>query len=173
MLNKKLLTSLFLLTVITGCDSDDDKSKDTSPSLVGVWNSSCIIDDSYPEDEESSMYTYEFTETEVTLEETIYSDFSCEQQLVKLIISGTYVVGENVTTPSGIDATELDLILTNASNSFGLEYDDYNFTALDLFVIEGTYLYLGDKSESEVDDESETFIRPEDIDYSSALELQE
>lgn len=120
------------------------------------------------------MYAYEFIETEVKVKETIYSGLYCEQQLIELVISGTYVVGESVITPSGVDATELDLILTSASNSFGYEYEDYNYTALDLFVIEGTYLYLGDKSESESDDdESETNIRPEDIDYSSAFELQE
>lgn len=174
MLNKNLLASLLLLTMLTGCDSDDKDDDTTLPTLVGVWNSSCINDDSDPEDEESSLYTYEFTETEVTLKQTIYSGFSCEQQLIELIISGTYVVGESVTTPSGVDATELDFILTSAFNSFGYEYEDYNYTALDLFVIEGTYLYLGDKSESgSDDDESETTIRPEEIDYNSALELQE
>jgi len=60
----------------------------------------------------------------------------------------------------------LDIVLTEISNSTSSEMEDVDYAWLDLFVIEGTYLYLGD-------DSGEDGARPEDIDYSFSLELQE
>ena len=167
MLKKKLLSSLVLIALLAGCDTDDE-NEDASASLIGVWNSTCIVDDSDPDDEESKIVSYEFTETGVKFKNAIYSDVSCDELLIEITASGTYEIGQNVVTPTGVNATEIDLVFTDAESSWGVEIE-YDVTFLELFVIEDTYLYFG----VSVDDESEELTRPTDINFSYWAELQE
>lgn len=163
MLKKKLLGSLVLIALVSGCD---DENEQLPTSLIGVWNSSCVVggdeDSYYP----SSMTTYEFTETEVMLKFGNYSDFSCRELGVQLQFSGTYVIGEDVVTPTGVNATEIDFVLTERTATSEIEIRDIDYTLLKLFVIEGTHVYWGD-------DSGEDGSRPEDIDYSYTLQFQE
>jgi hypothetical protein len=166
MLKKKLLGSLVLIALVSGCDTDDSADELPSESLPGVWKSTCqerVTESGY---EYSSMITYEFTEPEIILKNTYYYDLVCEDFNFESTYSGTYEIGELVSTPNGVDATEIDIVLTERTTSLDLEIEDVDYTLLDLFVIEGTYLYLGD-------DSGEDGARPEDIDYSYSLELQE
>jgi hypothetical protein len=168
MFTKKLFSSLVLITLMAGCDSSDGNKKELNP-LLGEWKATCVADDSDLNDPESSVTSFEFTETEVIIKEVIYSDLICEEILVEINVSGTYDTGEIISTISGIEATEVDLQLTDANLSYvgGIDIDyDYDETSLpQLFVIEDTYLYLGLVLEDG--------IRPEDIDYSYSFELQE
>ncbi|WP_341206554.1 hypothetical protein [uncultured Psychrosphaera sp.] len=163
-----LLSSLLLLIFIAGCSSDKDEPEEviTSP-LFGEWVSSCNSDDTDPEDEESSISRFTFTDTNVTITESIYSGLACERLLIEFTLLGTYKIGELVSTPAGIDATKVDFMLTEGSDTFGNQYDDYDTSFLQLFVIEGTYLYMGDNLGEE---ES---IRPQEIDFSTWLEKVE
>ncbi len=172
MLKEKLLSSLVLIALVSGCALDDEE-KDTPSSLVGIWNSACEVDDSDPEYEESNITSFEFTETELIIKDIIYSDLYCDELLIEFTVSGTYEIGENVVTPTGVDATEIDLILTEVSSSWGHDIEDYNMTLQQLFVREGTYLYFGNSSVELSDEEPEESIRPTDINFSSWLELQE
>jgi hypothetical protein len=161
MLKKKLLGSLVLIALVSGCDNDNENEQ-LPTSLVGTWNSTCVVG----EDDDSYMTTYEFTETEVMLKFSNYYDSTCSDLGVELIFSGTYDVGEDILTPNRIDATEIDIILTERTATSEIEIRDVDFTLLDLFVIEGTYLYWGD-------DSGENGARPTDIDYSYSFEFQD
>jgi hypothetical protein len=168
LLTKNVLSSLLLITLLVGCDSDDSENeKEHAPeSLVGVWSSACIADDSDPGGEESDIFNYEFTETEVIIKNTNYSDLVCGDVFVVTNLYGTYEIGEHVLTPTGVNATEIDLIITETSRSPDNKVTSFNTTFFELFVVEDTYLYMGDDSDDDGGD------RPTDISFSSWLELQ-
>lgn len=163
MLKKKLLSSLVLIALVSGCD---DENEQLPTSLVGVWNSTCEVDGDEDSYHPSYMKTYEFTGTEVMLKFNYYNDFACRDLGIQLQFSGTYEIGEAILTPNGVNATEIDILLTERTATSEVEIRDVDYTVLDIFVMEGTYLYWGDYSGEDGD-------RPTDIDYSYSFEFQD
>jgi len=128
--------------------SIDSGPEPTRPDIDGKWKSDCI----YVQDDEIGIIAhYEFSKDKFKLTLKGYSDNSCSQFQDKVAFSGTTTFGKKLTTPSGFNASELDL-----------HFDDGD-EWVSLVARQGNTLYLTTSSGSK---------RPDDINTDLAYSKQ-
>jgi len=129
-------------------DTDPEEIDPVRPDIDGKWKSDCI----YVQDDEIGIIAhYEFSKDKFKLTLKGYSDNSCSQFQDKVAFSGTTTFGKKLTTPSGFNASELDL-----------HFDDGD-EWVSLVARQGNTLYLTTSSGSK---------RPDDINTDLAYSKQ-
>ena len=149
-----ILSSIILLS---SCGSENSETEGEArkllPNLDGAWISNCYLDSdlTYTIDE------FIFLDQDVVGKFTSYSDPECDGTSIESGVgSGTFTLGEEITTPTGLKAFEIDITIRGFSSIL-----------LDLIYLESDQLKFG-KSVSLDND-----IRPEDIDHNIILSRQD
>lgn len=150
MLKLKVTGLLVSCCLMTACGSSDSKELSDIDPILGTWISTCITDNSYPDDIEYGIQTTIFTGSIIAINYTTYETDNCINQVDSLDIQGTYTLGDYRALESGLEVRNIDLSLDGF-------YGDGPYTILQIIRIEQAYLYMGiDKF-----DES----RPTEIDF--------
>lgn len=143
----KFAASLLVLGLLSGCMHEDEKEDPANTaSLQGKWlGNTCTLADALYERLELNIENSNFTITNHR-----YTDSNCTTMDSMVTTTGTFKIGNTVTTPTGNTATEVDF--TDSAANGGA-------TELDIYAIINGQLYLG------VDDDNNA-TRPTTLDMS-------
>lgn len=125
----------------TGGSGSGDSGGDVSgfaTTLQGSWTVPC--DDGY-------QWTMEFSGSNIYFSPTFYEDSSCSGtgDFYHADITATYVIGDTVTTESGLTAHQIDITYTEVKYPEDYEEQEGE-THYDLIYVDGDILYTGDIS---------------------------
>ncbi|CAA0125585.1 Uncharacterised protein [BD1-7 clade bacterium] len=132
------IVSIFL---ISGCDDNNDSENGEINEFIGLWKVDCYKGFSGTFDFQSDFYSSDIE---------YYEDENCiGNPYQSLTRTASVKYGNQITTDSGVVATELDIIVTDG---------DSEDVTLDLIYRDGNKLYAGQTSEYST-------VRPTDIDF--------
>lgn len=155
---KHILTVVILpmLFILSGCGgSSNSGGENTTTELEGNWKSLCT-----PFLGSSFDLTIIFTGNTFSATSSSYNDESCVTLDEATIDTGTFTIGNALTTTSGLSAKEIN-ITTLISDGMTV-----NSTEYDIFSIMNNNLFLGD---SNVLDGSTIAMRPIELDTELSL----
>ena len=149
-----------LVTILYSCGGDSDDGKTMNSNLaesMGI-NGTCLSN-CYESPYDPGLYiidSFSFSGNSVTTTFWDYQDSSCSGSVsLTGSASGSFVIGEEVTTDSGLKATEID---------FNMTYQGSQFTILDIIQVSENYFYLGVWGDSN--------IRPTELKFDTVLTKQ-
>ncbi len=135
-----VITSLVIVMLISGCGSDDDTNVSmTITELEGKWSQQCIdlmVGTSLKPSVTFSGSTY-------TALDINYSDSQCITANFTGTASGTFEIGNTITTSSGLSAKNIDF---HQLKENGL---DVNRNIFSIFQKDNETLYLGDNNSAD------------------------
>ena len=125
-MKKTILLSALSLSLLVACGGGNDEdptenNDETEDELQGTWVSSCV---SY-----SSFYLLSSTTFSVgsySSSSSAFFDSECADSVQGVSVTGSFVVGEAITTSSGVSAKEIDFIIETidgvsaSETSFGI-----------------------------------------------------
>lgn len=149
---KSFLSLALLVLMVAACsksnnndndpnpDANDQGGSGTASTIVGTWAKVCT-------EAGPGVYvitTHSYASTGVYSDFTdFYSDASCSTATGTVKTSdGSYVLGMDLTTSSGLAATEIDVTFTSAKLN-GVELGGTPFTFYDIVRIDGNTFYDG------------------------------
>ncbi|MFT2110104.1 hypothetical protein [Marinomonas sp. 2405UD68-3] len=138
-----------------GGGGSSSSTSGNASALIGSWVTPC--NDSSDGTSSKSEITY--SSSEIQALHFDYSDLSCVTKSSTETVIGKYVVGNDVTTSSGVIATEIDFFAESINGESISE--DIGYT---IFYIDSGKLYLGDHANDAVDGTSPS-KRPIDVDF--------
>jgi len=146
--------SFFAVLSLTACKDSGSSSSDNpanidSLELDGTWASNCYQDDN----NEYTIDEFSFSGNTFTASYRSYNDSSCSGDLISSESgSGTFSVGDTITTSLGVEAVEID---------FRIEFQGQSIEILDLIKMDGNQFHYG----LHIDEDT----RPIELDYEVTL----
>ncbi|MAM89083.1 MAG: hypothetical protein CME36_17425 [unclassified Hahellaceae] len=144
---------------VSGTDGTDQEvpgdNTVVAQALVGQWKGQCT-QNSTRRGAAHYASAYNFTESGVEYLTYAYDTADCtgEPSAIKTAVSGEYTLGSTVTTPEGMQATEIGFEFSE------LNGEAYSFERIDILAVEGGSLYLGGKLENGARTNSLNLDRP-------------
>lgn len=139
---------LISMIFLSSCDSGGESN---ATELEGTWVTTCLMESSG-----SFEDTITFSGNTFSTSGKEYADTACSVFDTNYSASGTFVIGNAMTTSSGLSAKEIDVTLLKIDGA-GVSINVY-----DIYRIDGEKLYFGDDS---LLDATSVANRPIDLDF--------
>lgn len=165
LLNKIALTILSIL-VVTSCGSDGTSGNGTATVLEGIWVKQCNAVNQADPNTYYDIITLTFIENNFDSSILNYTDPDCtipDTQIPNPTASGTFVIGNTITTTGGLQAKEIDSYVDQSSGAIFAD-------GFVIFNIDGNTLYFGDTTGD--NDGSTPELRPDTLNFDRSYERQ-
>jgi len=127
----RIISIFMLLLFLSACGTSNNETGNNLLDLDGTWVSNCYLDDPG----EYTVDTFIFSGNNFETSYKIWNNSSCIGTHIDSDSgSGTFTVGNEVTTASGLTAIEVD---------FEINFNGQTFTVLDIIRQNGNEFYYG------------------------------